>query len=431
MKLNNGVILVRSVGNVSILAALSMAAASVQAEGASQWHVSGGASYRGGMKTTVSGSSRVQTEGIQAAGAYSTTAGALVHDNGMTVGPNLDDITQAGDRSFDNGFVNQDSATYLDGKTANWGYNTASQYDPVANTMTYVRTTTQTSSGTGNGSQRSVSVKTDLNTELSGSENFDAVGPVVSLVYDLMQRDAMSVSLAMQLRCFWGMDQSFSGSTFKQTVNERSYAVQDTFGYMDTISDTYVFSTATGMPIPGAPYGGSLNPADPTIFNRPDSATRTSVRTGSGVTRAVTQTGSATWHAANQIDLNASSDLYQFSVGPQLGFQAAKRVRLNVAPVMTANFVSTEVSRKEAFVATYSDGHTKTLNSWQDDASNNAWKLGAGIQAGLDLALTDSWSLDFSAGYDYIDKVNVDCGPNQVSIDLSAYTASASVGYSF
>lgn len=296
--------------------------------------------------------------------------------------------------------MNVDEFTTLDGRTVNWGYQNNSQYSSADNTMTYRRTTVDS---------HSVSVGTDLNTGFSEDEHFDAAGPAIRLNCDLLQREDMILSLALDLRAYWGMEQSLRGSTFRQTVNEKTHSVVD----------AYVFGTDPESEIPPAPYnGGSFD--GPLINNLPTSATR-----ADGGMR------SSTWHAANAIDIDIDSDLYQIGLGPQFGWQAAPRLRVNVTPSVFANYVSMDVTRREEFVVTYGDGGKTTLNSWQDDYSHSQWAVGLGIQGGVEFALTDAWALGLDAGYEYVDEVSIDCGPNKVTLDLSAYTVSASLAYRF
>jgi len=207
------------------------------------------------------------------------------------------------------------------------------------------------------------------------------------------------------------MEQSLHGSTFQQTINEKTFSVVD----------TYVYGTDPNSTIPPAPYFGGTNPStDPLINNVPTSATR-----------SITQTRSSVWHAANDIMIDLNSDLYQIGLGPQFELQPIRRLRVNVEPSVLLNYIRTDVTRNETFVATYGDGSMTTLNSWQDSYSDSKWAMGLGLQGGVNLGLTESWSISLDAGYEYVDKVHVDCGPNKVSLDLSAYTLSASLVRSF
>jgi outer membrane protein W len=58
-------------------------------------------------------------------------------------------------------------------------------------------------------------------------------------------------------------------------------------------------------------------------------------------------------------------------------------------------------------------------------------RLGAALEAGMSFKITKSWFAGISAGYEWIDDTSMDIGPNTVTLDLSGFSTSATIGVKF
>lgn len=398
--------------------------------GASGWRFEVGPAYRGNMKAEVSGSSRTQESGAQAARPARSVPGLSV-GRAPAVGPNPDDITEIGVRTFDNGFVGEDALTENDGLTVNFGYFNDGQFDPVDDTLTFDRTTVVDDSViVGSGTMLSRQVQTDRNQAFEMDGKLDGVGIAFTALHDLTTWNEFNIAFALGLRGYWGLDRTFRGSTFAQTVRETRSSYTDAFVYSDRIVDTYVFDAEGG--VPPAPYESENGDptADPVISNLPESTTRESTRSGT-VERSITGSRTTTWRAENRITLDIESDLYQIALGGQISGELADGVALNLRPSLLLNVLDVDIDRHEQFVAIDAAGRTSLINAWHDRESKSEFLVGVGIEAGLTFSLNESWFLGIQGGYEFIETAKIDVGPNRVKFDLSAFTAAAVVGATF
>ena len=345
--------------------------------------------YRGSMATDASGSSHVQNQGVYAEGALRSPSG--VGSTGSYA-----------DRTYGDGYVRRDQGTGNPSSidlsvTWYWGYDNSSQYDSGADTLTFH----------SSGSQGYQEV---LNTSLSADDTMAGYGAEIVGGMPL-KRGSLNIDLCLGLQGIFGAEATLGGTTYEEGV-----------GRLD-ITDTYDVS---GISIPSAGHRGTYDgPFDtppvipsPTIPNRP--ASRSS-------TLRDTQ-----WSARNHINMEVDTDLYELWLGPRLALQANERLALHVTPKVSATYVDASVDRTETFVATYADGSSATLNSWSDSGSESKFVFGAGVAAGADLEFENGMFAGLWGGYEWVSEdVDVQVGPNTVSVDASGYTAGAVIGYRF
>jgi hypothetical protein len=368
------------------------------------------------MKADASGSSRVQEQDVHAA-----TPMRSFPDYSR----NSDDISQYGNRTFDDGYVNMDAGTGNPNSidptvTWYWGYENGNQYNAGADTLAFHRDTVETGSG------RIVSLTTLRDEPANFDDTFSGWGAELVVGYPITTKGKIKIDICGGLAGIWGADASMGGSTFAEQVQDDRYDVSD------HITDTYSYDT-TGVTIPAAPHQGTYDgPFDnppvipsPTIPNRPSSATR-------NTDRDTSRTSSTTWSAQNHINIDADTDLYELWLGPRIGLAAGERFSLYVTPKVSMNYVDVSVDRSETFVATSADGSSATLNSWSDSGSESKFIFGTGVTAGADVDIGKGLFVGIWGGYEWVsDEVDVKVGPNTVSVDASGYTAGAEAGYRF
>ena len=401
-----------------------------------------GPAYRGNMKAEASGSSHVQTLGIRAASRRQQFPGPLVRD-GAPVSRNPDDIRQYGDRRFDDGFVFMDAGTAhpmaIDPDTTwFWGYDNVSQYNAAANTLTFRRRSSAQGIAVGQGTGRRVTRRVLQDDPLSFDDTFSGWGLEIAAGFPVVRQEQLRIDASLGLLAIRGDDVRFAGSTYAEQIRDERFAVRDTYRYRDAITDTYVFDT-TDVNIPLAPHQGTFDgPFDnppvipsPVIPNRPASATRSSVRSGR-VDREITRTSARTWTAQNQVRLDVETDVFELWFGPRIRFAPNERVNLHVTPKLTLNYVDVSVNRTEDFTAIYSDGRTEVLRDWRDRGSESKFVFGAGITAGAEVEFENGIFAGIWGGYSWVDDdVDVNVGPNTVSVDVSSYVAGVAVGIRF
>ena len=372
-----------------LLASISLSLVGVLPAYADGLWLKAGPVYRGGMEASVSGSSYTQDEGLHAAGPLQLPSG-------------IGDAGSYADRTYDNGYVRRDPGTgnpaSLDPSvTWHWGYDSGGQYDAGASTLEFYKTGNE-------GYQEVLDVLLSSDTGMSG-QGAEIVGGVS------LRNGAFSVDLCLGLQGIPGIKATFGGTTYSEDI------------YRMDVVDTYDVS---GIAVPSEPHGGTYDgPFDtppvipsPTIPNRPASRS----------TRMIDMN----WHAYSDISIKADTDLYELWCGPRLGFRAGDRLSLHLTPRISATYVDASVERGERFMAKHADGSTSILQSWHDEGSESRFVLGAGMAGGADVEFRNGLFAGVWGGYEWVSEdVDVNVGPNTVSIDASGYAAGAVVGFRF
>jgi opacity protein-like surface antigen len=377
------------------------------------------------MNTEVTGSSRSQ-DAVFGATQPIKSIPSLAQGQAKDI-PNTDDINLIGNRDFDDGFVHTDIITPFDFRTVNFGYNNNSQHDLRTSTLTFRRQTEVSNSelvGTGQEYQKTVNTK---ETSINAEDEFNGAGLKINTLYDLTQLRGINFALFAGLRGYFGMDSTVGVSNFNQTINESRTSYKDIYSSSDTIVDTYVFQTS-GQ-IPNAPYSSTnSNPSgNPLIYNLPLSADREIAHSGS-TRREYGSTQISSWETRNQIAIETDIDLFQLALGGEFSYDVGSNVALNLRPSLLINFLNIDMTRREALNAYYPSGTMLAIGNWQEQKSEDIVRIGAALEAGLNIKLTESWFAGITAGYEWIDEKSIDIGPNTVNVDLSGFSTSVMIG---
>lgn len=353
---------------------------------AQDWWFEVGPVVRGGMKVSVSGSSYAQQLGLHdplATGPL-TAPGGVGAQNGYA------------DRTYGNGYVNMDPGTgnpisLNPNTTWNWGFNDPAQYNPTAQTLTY--------SAVGD-----PGYSTLKDQGAHGSTDFLGTGLQAVMGRKLMRSGKWSLDACVVFQATWSGNISLNASPYSEDVRQI------------TTTDTYDVSGIGAANFPSGGFHGTYhgpfgNPPvipSPVIPNQPQSRTQT--------TSAPLST------STDQISFNVRQSLYELGIGPQIGFQATKQLRLHLRPTISLNIVDAEVQRTETF----------SNYRWSDSASQVDVLFGIGINGGVNLELEHGFYVGVSGGYDYLPQsMGVGVGPSTITLDPSGWQAMALVGWRF
>lgn len=417
------------------------------------WFIEGGVTKRFGCDVSIRGSSHTQMEGVHAASAFDHEPSSFVRmetdvwrSRGewmTTTAPDIGDTASFGDRTYDNGYVNIDLWTFMDGQTWFWGYDSAEQYDTVNHTLAFnatriiERNDTVTGDGvqSGTGSRRTVT--TDVDASSSGAGDFDMAGVSVSGGYDFRSEGKCSFSVVGGVNVLDGDTASISGSTFGETILDQTYERVQRYPYV--ANETYVQQRQVTdyflgpNPLPPAPFAGEYAVLNPTIPETPEYRTEGAVSeemTGRTVTRGAvesqsdTVTASSSWRAWNEVNVSVDPSVQEFWLGARWTMQLCSRSAVAVTPMLTCSRCEADATRTERFVTSSGD----VLNSWSDSSKQRDWIFGAGVQVGLKVYLTSSLFLDVGGAYNWSENQKVDVGPSMVEVDYSGYSANAALG---
>lgn len=388
-----------------------------------EWFVEVGPFYRGQTKISVDGGSRAHDSGINA--PSTTTRGGIASAPGAL--PDNGSLT--GTRVFDNGYVGPSDWVWAQnaGITQYFGYQTADQYNAGADTLTFTKTQTANSAG----STLSTTRITDQGSAgWKDSERTNGVGLMATLGLQLGDRteegqpaeeDCHQWSILFRFGWLEGM-----GTTFR---NRPAYAqnVETTRVRSSAASSSvqqYTYNTLGNPFFPGAPYTMSdPGGVGPLISSTPDRITTLS----SSDTASKNSADRSSYQTQSLVDLDLDVQAFTFQFGPRWNWGRDGDISLFLQPLATLNLIDVSASRQEHFQT--SNG--QSLGQWNDHADEQTWRMGGGIQLGIQVPVSEKWYINGSGGYDWVKSTHLDVGPDRVRIDLSGYQLELALGRLF
>lgn len=386
-----------------------LAAHSVSGEGYFEvglWH-------RGGMEIRVDGGSNAADTGARIArpGTRGDTASAVLPDDG-------DDGTVQILREFDDGFVGPSGMPLFSGmgQTQLFGYQNAAQHDAGGGTLTFTRTQS--------GSSQADRTLTTLNS--SGGTwqdrgDLDGIGFQAKTGFIFMNKDNFDVSAQLQVGWLGGLDQSLgSQSAFEQELRQTTR--QSTAERMETTR--FVYDTFGNPFFPSAPY----EMTDPSGTGPLISDTPIAILPGTASESSADQVvGRRSVVADSRVSLQTEADVFVLGLGPRFRLKINEDVSLLIQGGGTLNVLDARMRREERFVT---EGG-QIVGQWNQRADEQEWLWGASISAGAQWNLNDQLTLGASGGYDWVESVDLDIGPDQVRYALSGYQVELSLGWRF
>lgn len=378
-----------------------------------QWYFEVGPVYRGDLDISVQGGSRAADSGATAARNGTVGGKPSLGESALN-----DDGTAQGLRTFDDGYVGPSGWEWarVGGWTQYWAYESPGQYNADADTLTF-----HVGTGEVRASQRRTTTRTwTESVGWTGRSRTDGVGILATLGY--MLSGAESWGLGAQARFGWldGIQGVFRDRTaFRQSIERSVY--EASVWRADTY--TYTYDTLGNPAFPAAPYT-MTDPAavGPMIGDTPESITRSSE--GGTSDRLV---GRSVSIAVSTVDLKVDAQAFTLQLGPRILWEPEGRIAFLVQPALTANLLDATMRRQETFRRP--DG--TVIASWNDTPDKQTWRIGAGVQVGVKLALSELWDLTASGGYEWVDEYSLSSGPDQLSLDLSGYQLELAIGRAF
>jgi hypothetical protein len=306
---------------------------------------------------------------------------SLVGGNSL-VTPPIGDPDSYADRTYNDGYVNQDAGTPNDGYTWNWGYDQASQIQ--GNQLAF--------SATGSQSVYSES-RSALGTGTSGSRDLEGMAPH-------LQIDAVSPHRLGPFRVgfsagldFTSADRNLAFSGFSLNQMREDYRLD----YVD-------YYDLDGVVPPQAPYQGSFDGPGPSIGNRPSSSTVTPVLLGSE---------SALFSNAviSSFELNALN----ITLGPSLTLSEG-RFDFAVSGGVSLNVYDWEARQNERLEVTTAGG-TATYASWADQDQGVKFRPGIYLQGEAGFRINEVLGVTGFARLDAAKEFSVGAGPTRYEVD--------------
>lgn len=425
---------------------------------AGQWRVRLSPTYAWDMEMRVSGSSY-----SQGGGGLSLPGASGVFDR-MTV-PGYrptavdlelpdDNITQYGDRWFDDGFVVRDLGTedpqaLPPGVTMYWGYaSKTAQYDSDGRTLTFRRAGMTSLTGSDADvlayTRKRVAVETVLDTAVSGKDRFGMPGVDIAVSYDADRKiKGFGFGFSMGVSGYWHGKPQVTARSYRGRVTESQYreTVRDDYDY--TLSQNYMETYAYGDPgetlsnLPevyaGADQGDpwAVGPVIPNLPVSRDLTTESALleTVFMGQTQGSVRTGERGWgELYNQVDVGATIDRYVLWLGGSVEREIASVATVYLRPRVSLSYLDGEATRGETLFLLDHMGRSSTSASWYESESISHWSLGVGLSGGVDVPLGEHWSLGLGGGVEWLENdVSLDIGPNHVAIDMDNLHATVTV----
>lgn len=354
------------------------------------WSLSAGPAYRHLEGTRYRGSSRSQFLRLP----------SFVGEDTLFVPP-IGPGGAIGERSYDNGFVNTDGATEVDGTTWNWGYAQDSQV--VENDLVF--------NATGFESIRSDHF--DQNKASRDSKDYDEVRPHIQLNFQSNRVTSNGLR--------WGFGIAVNETPADHDVRFSNYnQLQVRDDYRIDWTDSYDLQ---GITPPLAPYSGSYDGPGPIIDNIPSDRDSVATLINTGTAR-FTNSVSASFHGA----------LFTFSGGPTLSYEREK-FTLRAGVGATVSILDWRGSQRETVLLTETSGGDTTrvtkFRDWRDHESGVKLIPGLFAQADAIWHYHESWFLSGFARVDAAHAPKLDVGASSFEFDPSGYTVGLQIGLSF
>ncbi len=361
---------------------------------AQDWWFEAGPTLRGDMHVKVSGSSYTQQLGKH----DPLATGPLTGPAGVGDASGYADRTYTSPGGVVNGYNKQDPGTgnpdSLDPNTTwNWGF-------------------TPGPNATYNGEGQTLSLQavgdpgynTLLNRGANAKDDMVGAGFQAAIGRKLMESDKWSLDGCFTFEAIWGQDKRLNTTTYGEEVQQ--ITVKDTYDVSGI--GTANFPAGGFQGTYSGPFGTPPVIPSPVIPNQPESRSTT--------------TSAALSTSYNRIGFDVQQALFEIGIGPQIGYQATKRLKLHVRPTISLNVIDADVQRVEMFAG----------QTWSDRSSKCDVRFGVGITGGANLDLGHGFYIGVSGGYDYVTQgLDVPVGPNTISLDPSGWELSAVVGKNF
>lgn len=357
---------------------------------AGDWNFNIGPTYRGGMDAKVTGPSKAAQTGTLAAKPVKGSVPELGGD--AVIAPVVDTVNGF---NFDDGSIGANQAGFAE---VTGGAYASGEYS-------FSKSVTGT--GVEAGSSVSRSVSTDSSAMAYDDDSMDGVGLRAEFGLDTGEMMGLDTKLSIGFRGFWGMDASLNGEGYNQTVTETRKSWS---GSASSTTFTYEFVAAGGND------SGWVENGTYTVTGG-DTASGESVLTGSKT---------STWKADSKVSMDVDASLYQIALDMSFGAALSEGMYVGIRPALLFNVADIDIDRSEVFSTAKG-----VVASWQDSNCESKFVMGFGVEACMQVAVSETWNFIGTAGYEYIDKVDVDVGPSNVELDFSGYTISLMLGKTF
>jgi hypothetical protein len=337
--------------------------------------------------------------------------------------------TAIGNRTYGDGYVNQDGGTALFGDTWNWGYNNASQLqgNNLSYHSTYGTSTTTPTASTSSFSSEFSSLRGGLgwNSDLSGSGWFASLeSPAIFAKGPI----AVSLSLGYSYASAGASHQTEGVFQDHQVAGTRTAAGATTTTVTNILTDVYDVSGLQS--VPSAPYAGTFTGPGPLINNIPTSRniTTTPTTTNNGGNGSVTRISTADF--ISNVNESLDMKLNTVSFGPQVVWEDG-RLGLGFSTGFALNVADWNADYREDLHVSQNGGASRLLKSYQYESSGIDVLPGVYVEANATFRITRHIGLFAGGRYDWAGTLHDSVGPSSFSFKVSGWSVLGGINVTF
>ena len=303
-----------------------------------------------------------------------------------------------GERSYDDGFVNQTGPTPDTGRTWFWGYDNDSQINNAGDLV-------MSATGTRQDFQESYHNPGSG----SSSKTLDGITPRFDLTLTPppgIKRPFQNILVSF---AYFADEASgdFTSFTGEQTLDQYRLDFQDTF-------------TTSGLFLPGAGYGGTFLGPGVTIPNLPGERATSETLTGTEVATL-----------RNEVSLDFSLDSFSLAIGPTFEGAFAPGWEWQGSFGPTLNFHRYSLRQNEQVYGTVGGVRTPVGAGFRNSESGSEFGLGLFLRGKVIHQLTENWNLDTYLQAEIAESFRVSNDVSSFKIEPSGYSIGIGLARSF
>jgi len=312
--------------------------------------------------------------------------------------PAIGEASLFGDRTYNNGFVNEDGSTATAGDTWFWGYDSAGQVN--GDTLGFNAT----------GSRSAYSDTRNFTGNFSDDDRLRGISPQIDLV--LTPPGTFGGPFDGLLVSFWHFsdDSSNAYSNFSANQNRDDFRLDFT--------DTY--DVAPIQPIIGAPYAGSFSGPGPLLSNLPLDRERLD-----------TLVGGATADFSNSIATSIDLDGYSMAFGPTMSGQIVDNWSWQASAGFTLNVFQWSARETESLNVSLNGAPETVFQQWRDQNSGTDFRLGLYFKGDLIRDLPRDWFVKASLQAEMAESIEMEVGGSQYEFRPRGYAFGLALGRKF
>ncbi|MBU1733759.1 MAG: hypothetical protein KJ692_00785 [Verrucomicrobia bacterium] len=310
-------------------------------------------------------------------------------------------MNDAGNRTYDDGYVMSDDYSELDSGTWNWGYDNGQQVN--GNSVEF------------KGVDR-VWREYSRRTTVTEAENFDNADYSGGLMVEVERYIAQTRFVDYGLSLGLSRAQTFGTAVAgMNTFNDNQW-----WGtYNDRVVDAYDI-TGLGITPDSVPYKGNATDEGPVI--------NTSPMTRRGLGAEMVSEG--TYRAYNSIYESLDMDLSTLSLGMSVKGNY-RRVYVVGSTGPTLNMIEKDATYEETLFESSNGGSPQVLKYWSDSSSGTECLFGYYVQAEVGVRIYRELHLGVFGRYDWLENVSGNVGPASYEINPAGGSMGGTLGLNF